>query len=228
MAALWQLARAADGSMRDALSLTDQAIAFGNGRVSEAEVGVMLGTIDRGQVMKMVMALATGNAAHILASVSSLAEHSPDYLAVLDDMLSLLHRVAIAQAVPGAVDNSQGDREQVIELASSMTAEDVQLYYQIGLVGKKDLPLAPDPRSGFEMALLRMLAFRPDGAPVANRSLDISDAKQGRRRLLRYRLEMLHWLKGLHLIQVLLMEKGVLTRSLLVNLRAILLLMELL
>lgn len=179
VAALWQLARAADGSMRDALSLTDQAIAFGNGRVSEAEVGVMLGTIDRGQVMKMVMALATANAAHILASVSSLAEHSPDYLAVLDDMLSLLHRVAIAQAVPGAVDNSQGDREQVIELASSMTAEDVQLYYQIGLVGKKDLPLAPDPRSGFEMALLRMLAFRPDGAPVANRSLDISDAKQG-------------------------------------------------
>ncbi|WP_422448230.1 DNA polymerase III subunit gamma/tau [Endozoicomonas sp. ALB091] len=178
VAALWQLARAADGSMRDALSLADQAIAFGNGRVSEAEVGAMLGTIDQGQVMKMVMALSTANAAHILGSVSSLAEHSPDYLAVLDDMLSLLHRVAIAQAVPDAVDNSQGDREQVIALASSMTAEDVQLYYQIGLVGKKDLPLAPDPRGGFEMALLRMLAFRPDGAPAAGRPLDISGAKQ--------------------------------------------------
>ena len=177
VAALWQLARAADGSMRDALSLTDQAIAFGNGRVSEAEVGAMLGTIDQGQVMKMVMALSTANAAHILGSVSSLAEHSPDYLAVLDDMLSLLHRVAIAQAVPDAVDNSQGDREQVIELASSMTAEDVQLYYQIGLVGKKDLPLAPDPRGGFEMALLRMLAFRPDGAPAGGRPLNISSAK---------------------------------------------------
>ncbi|USE34224.1 DNA polymerase III subunit gamma/tau [Endozoicomonas sp. SCSIO W0465] len=177
VAALWQLARAADGSMRDALSLTDQAIAFGNGRVSEAEVGAMLGTIDQGQVMKMVMALSTADAAHILSSVSSLAEHSPDYLAVLDDMLSLLHRVAIAQAVPDAVDNSQGDREQVIELASSMTAEDVQLYYQIGLVGKKDLPLAPDPRGGFEMALLRMLAFRPDGAPAAGSSLNISGGK---------------------------------------------------
>ncbi len=173
-AALWQLARAADGSMRDALSLTDQAIAFGNGRVSEAEVGAMLGTIDQGQVMKMVLALSSANAAHILRCVAALAEHSPDYLAVLDDMLALLHRIAIAQAVPEAVDNSQGDREQVLELAGAMTAEDVQLYYQIGLVGKKDLPLAPDPRSGFEMALLRMLAFRPDAAPVASTPLNIS------------------------------------------------------
>ena len=172
--ALWQLARSADGSMRDALSLTDQAIAFGNGRIREVEVGAMLGTIDQGQVLKMVTALASGNAAHILRTVSALAEYSPDYLAVLDDMLCLLHRVAIAQAVPDAVDNSQGDREQVVALAGAMTAEDVQLYYQIGLVGKKDLPLAPDPRGGFEMALLRMLAFRPDGAPAASQPLDIS------------------------------------------------------
>ena len=169
--ALWQLARAADGSMRDALSLTDQAIAFGNGRVTESEVSAMLGTIDQGQVMKMVRALSTGNAAEVLAAVELLAEHSPDYLSVLDDMLAVLHRIAIAQAVPDAVDNSQGDREDVIGLASSMTAEDVQLYYQVGLVGKKDLPLAPEPRSGFEMAMLRMLAFRPEAAPVANTSL---------------------------------------------------------
>ena len=173
-AALWQLARSADGSMRDALSLTDQAIAFGNGRIREVEVGAMLGTIDQGQVLKMVTALASGNAAHILRTVSALAEYSPDYLAVLDDMLCLLHRIAIAQAVPDAVDNSQGDREQVVALAGAMTAEDVQLYYQIGLVGKKDLPMAPDPRGGFEMALLRMLAFRPDGAPAASQPLDIS------------------------------------------------------
>ena len=172
--ALWQLARCADGSMRDALSLTDQAIAFGNGRISETEVGAMLGTIDQGQVLKMVTALASGNAAQILRAVSALAEYSPDYLAVLDDMLCLLHRIAIAQAVPDAVDNSQGDREQVVALAAAMTAEDVQLYYQIGLVGKKDLPLAPEPRGGFEMALLRMLAFRPDGAPPASQPLDIS------------------------------------------------------
>ncbi len=173
-AALWQLARCAQGSMRDALSLTDQAIAFGNGCVNEAEVGAMLGTIDQGQVLKMVTALASGNAARILRAVATLAEHSPDYLAILDDMLAMLHRIAIAQAVPDAVDNSQGDREQVVALASSMTAEDVQLYYQIGLVSKKDLPLAPDPRGGFEMAMLRMLAFRPDGAPAAAQPLDIS------------------------------------------------------
>ena len=157
--------------MRDALSLTDQAIAFGDGSITEADVGAMLGTIDQGQVLKMVRALATANAAQVLTSVSTLAEHSPDYLAVLDDMLSMLHRVAIAQAVPDAVDNAQGDQEQILELASAMTAEDVQLYYQIGLVGKKDLPLAPEPRSGFEMALLRMLAFRPDGAPVSPKKL---------------------------------------------------------
>ena len=160
--ALWQLARAADGSMRDSLSLTDQAIAFGNGRVSEGEVSSMLGTIDQGQVMKMVRALSSADAGSVLKAVAELAEHAPDYMAVLNDMLSVLHRVAIAQAVPDAVDNSQGDREQVLQLAGNMRAEDVQLYYQIGLVGKRDLPLAPEPRSGFEMALLRMLAFRPE------------------------------------------------------------------
>ena len=169
--ALWQLARSADGSMRDALSLTDQAIAFGNGRVTESEVSAMLGTIDQGQVMKMVRALSTGNAAEVLAAVELLAEHSPDYLSVLDDMLAVLHRIAIAQAVPDAVDNSQGDRDEVINLASTMTAEDVQLYYQVGLIGKKDLPLAPEPRSGFEMAMLRMLAFRPEAAPASGSPL---------------------------------------------------------
>ena len=169
--ALWQLARSADGSMRDALSLTDQAIAFGNGRVTESEVSAMLGTIDQGQVMKMVRALSTGNAAEVLAAAERLAEHSPDYLSVLDDMLAVLHRVAIAQAVPDAVDNSQGDREQVLNLAAGMTAENVQLYYQVGLIGKKDLPLAPEPRSGFEMAMLRMLAFRPEAAPASTSTL---------------------------------------------------------
>ncbi len=164
--ALWQLARAADGSMRDALSLTDQAIAFGNGRVNELEVSSMLGTIDQGQVMKMITALAAGQAPAVLSAVSELAEHAPDFSAVLDDMLSMLHRIAIAQAVPDAVDNSQGDREQVLQLASGMMAEDVQLYYQVGLVGKRDLPLAPDSRGGFEMALLRMLAFRPEPVMV--------------------------------------------------------------
>ena len=170
-AALWQLARAADGSMRDSLSLTDQAIAFGNGRVAEAEVSAMLGTIDQGQVMKMVRALSAGDAGSVLKAIADLAEHAPDYMAVLNDMLSVLHRVAIAQAVPDAVDNSQGDREQVLKLAANMRAEDVQLYYQVGLVGKRDLPLAPEPRGGFEMALLRMLAFRPEPVRVVESSV---------------------------------------------------------
>ncbi|MDP0563436.1 MAG: DNA polymerase III subunit gamma/tau [Candidatus Endonucleobacter sp. (ex Gigantidas childressi)] len=164
--ALWQIAISADGSMRDALSLADQAIAFGNGRICETEVRAMLGTIDRGQVMRMVRALASADAGVVIEAVSELAYYGPDYLTVLDDMLSMLHRVAIAQAVPDAIDNSLGDREKVLELASVMRAEDVQLYYQVGLVGKKDLPLAPSPRSGFEMAMLRMLAFRPDSAPL--------------------------------------------------------------
>lgn len=164
--ALWTLARAANGSMRDALSLTDQAIAFGNGTVHEQDVGSMLGTIDQGQVLKMVTALASADAATVLDAVANLADHSPSFEQVLDDMLAFLHRIAIAQMVPAAVSNAQGDREAVLQLAGLMTAEDVQLYYQIGLMGKKDLPLAPEPRSGFEMALLRMLAFRPDGAPV--------------------------------------------------------------
>ncbi|WP_330924789.1 DNA polymerase III subunit gamma/tau [Candidatus Sororendozoicomonas aggregata] len=164
--ALWQLAIAADGSMRDALSLTDQAIAFGEGRVKAADVSAMLGTLDKDQVMRVVNALVSANATDVLQAVSELADHSPDYLAVLDDMLAILHRIAVAQAVPEAVDNSLGDREQVVALAQRVRAEDVQLYYQVGLVGKKDLPLAPSPRSGFEMALLRMLAFRPEALPV--------------------------------------------------------------
>ena len=166
IAALWQLGRAADGSMRDALSLTDQAIAFGDGQVRATDVGVMLGTIDQNQVVKVIGALATANASQVLTTIATLAEHAPDYMHVLNDLLSLLHRIAIAQAVPDAVDNSRGDKELILRLAAAMTAEDVQLYYQIGVVGKKDLPLAPEPRVGFEMVLLRMLAFRPDGAPV--------------------------------------------------------------
>ena len=175
-AALWQLGRAADGSMRDALSLTDQAIAFCDNTITEQGVSAMLGTIDRSQVLNVVSALATGEAAGVLGTVAGLAEHGPDYASVLADMLSVLHRVAIAQAVPDAVDNSQGDRDTVLSLARQMTSEDVQLYYQSGLIGRRDLPLSPDPRTGFEMVLLRMLAFRPDGVPVA----PVQPLQQGR------------------------------------------------
>ncbi|MFK8330008.1 DNA polymerase III subunit gamma/tau [Pseudomonas sp. BJa5] len=159
--ALWLLGRAADGSMRDAMSLTDQAIAFGEGKVLAADVRAMLGTLDHGQVYGVLQALLEGDARSLLEAVRQLAEQGPDWNGVLAEMLNVLHRVAIAQALPEAVDNGQGDRERVLALAQALPAEDVQFYYQMGLIGRRDLPLAPDPRGGFEMVLLRMLAFRP-------------------------------------------------------------------
>ncbi|CAI8975113.1 MULTISPECIES: DNA polymerase III subunit gamma/tau [Pseudomonas] len=166
--ALWLLGRAADGSMRDAMSLTDQAIAFGEGKVLAADVRAMLGTLDHGQVYGVLQALLEGDARALLEAVRHLAEQGPDWNGVLAEMLNVLHRVAIAQALPEAVDNGQGDRDRVLALARALPAEDVQFYYQMGLIGRRDLPLAPDPRGGFEMVLLRMLAFRPadtDDAP---------------------------------------------------------------
>ncbi|MBV4490646.1 DNA polymerase III subunit gamma/tau [Pseudomonas oryzicola] len=166
--ALWLLGRAADGSMRDAMSLTDQAIAFGEGKVLAADVRAMLGSLDHGQVYGVLQALLEGDARALLEAVRNLAEQGPDWAGVLAEMLNVLHRVAIAQALPEAVDNGQGDRDRVLALASALPAEDVQFYYQMGLIGRRDLPLAPDPRGGFEMVLLRMLAFRPadtDDAP---------------------------------------------------------------
>ncbi|WP_312255502.1 DNA polymerase III subunit gamma/tau [Stutzerimonas nitrititolerans] len=178
--ALWLLGRAADGSMRDAMSLTDQAIAFGEGKVLAEDVRSMLGTLDHGQVYGVLQALLEGDARALLDAVRHLAEQGPDWGGVLAEMLNVLHRVAIAQALPEAVDNGQGDRERVLALAQALPAEDVQFYYQMGLIGRRDLPLAPDPRSGFEMVLLRMLAFRPAGDESAPRtplkSLGVSPA----------------------------------------------------
>nr|WP_059392225.1 DNA polymerase III subunit gamma/tau [Pseudomonas toyotomiensis] len=165
--ALWLLGRAADGSMRDAMSLTDQAIAFGEGKVLAADVRAMLGTLDHGQVYGVLHALIEGDARALIEAVRHLAEQGPDWNGVLSEMLNVLHRVAIAQALPEAVDNGQGDRERVLQLAQALPAEDVQFYYQMGLIGRRDLPLAPEPRGGFEMVLLRMLAFRPAGADDA-------------------------------------------------------------
>jgi len=159
--ALWLLGRAADGSMRDAMSLTDQAIAFGEGKVMAADVRAMLGTLDHGQVYDVLHALLDGDAKALLEAVRHLAEQGPDWNGVLSEILNVLHRVAIAQALPEGVDNGHGDRDRVLALAQALPAEDVQFYYQMGLIGRRDLPLAPDPRGGFEMVLLRMLAFRP-------------------------------------------------------------------
>ena len=161
--ALWHLGRAADGSMRDAMSLTDQAIAYGSGKITEAEVSTMLGTIDQAAVYEIVTALAALDGRALLAAVEAMSEQAPDYASALAEMLSMLHRIAIAQALPEAVDNSHGDRERIMQLAQQLPSEDVQLFYQTALLGRRDLPLAPDPRSGFEMVLLRMLAFKPQG-----------------------------------------------------------------
>jgi len=161
--ALWLLSRSADGSMRDALSLTDQAIAYGSGKITEAEVAAMLGSIDRRAVYDMLSALAEEDGKALLGAVERMSEQAPDYAAALAELLTLLHRIAIAQALPEALDNSQGDRDKVLELAQQIAPEDVQLFYQTALLGRRDLPLAPEPRAGLEMVLLRMLAFKPQG-----------------------------------------------------------------
>ncbi len=184
--ALWALARAADGSMRDALSLTDQAIAYGNEQLSEQGVSAMLGTVDHKQIYRILAALVARDAQGMLAEVASLAEFSPDYREVLASLVGLLHRIAVEQAVPGAIDNALGDQEEVRKYASSLSAEDVQLYYQIALTSRQDLSITPDPRAGLEMALLRMLAFQlqapastpelPQAAPGASSSIDTASA----------------------------------------------------
>jgi len=161
--ALWLLGRAADGSMRDALSLTDQSIAYGSGKIVQSEVAAMLGTLDQTAVYEIVNALASLDGKAILGAVQNMAEQAPDYANALAEMLSVLHRIAIAQALPEAVDNSHGDKERIMQLAQQLPAEDVQLFYQTALLGRRDLPLAPDARAGFEMVLLRMLAFKPQG-----------------------------------------------------------------
>jgi DNA polymerase-3 subunit gamma/tau len=158
--ALWALARAADGSMRDALSLTDQAIAYGNSVLTEVGVSTMLGTVDQKKIYRILDKLVSRDASGMLAEVQSLAEFSPDYTSVLATLAAILHRVAVEQAVPGASDNSMGDQEQVMNYAHLLCAEDVQLFYQVALASRQDLAITPDPKSGLEMALLRMMAFQ--------------------------------------------------------------------
>ncbi len=158
--ALRLIATAADGSMRDALSLLDQALAFGGGTLAEREVAGILGTLGADQVLSLVDALAAGDGAQLIARARELAGYAPDFAQVLGEMLSLLRRIAVVQTL-GADAAALEDEAAVTRLAAAMTPEDCQLYYQLGLVARRDLPLAPEPQTGFEMALLRMLAFRP-------------------------------------------------------------------
>lgn len=165
--ALWHLARVAAGSMRDALSLTDQAVAFCSANLEEAPVRHMLGSIDHSKMLDLVKVLCDQDAAAMLQLVAMLDQHGPDYEALLSELLSVLHQIALLHAVPDYTDQNSAYAEQLPAIAAQMGAEDVQLYYQIGLLGVRDLPFAPDPRTGFEMSLLRMLAFQPDTGEFA-------------------------------------------------------------
>ncbi|MHB8744504.1 MAG: DNA polymerase III subunit gamma/tau [Sulfuricaulis sp.] len=155
------LARAADGSMRDGLSLLDQAIAYGGGQVIEPEVRAMLGTIDQNFIEHLLLGLEAGDVGALLKAVAEATEFGLDYEAILKELLLTLHRVALAQADPALAGE---ERERILAHARAMSPQDVQLYYQIGVLGQRDLPFAPDPRSGLEMTLLRMVAFRPAAA----------------------------------------------------------------
>ena len=155
------LARGADGSMRDGLSLLDQAIAFGGGVVKVQDVRSMLGTISADPVYGLLTALSAGDGEALLQRVAEMSELAADFSTALQDLLGLLHQLALLQLIPGVKPDDAYDENRLAELAQSLAAEDVQLFYQIGLTGQQELPLAPDPRSGFEMVLLRMLAFKP-------------------------------------------------------------------
>ena len=159
--ALPLLARAADGSLRDALSLLDQAIAFGGGRVIEAETRAMLGTVSGDLALDMLAALAAGDGAAVLDAVARVAAMTPDFAELLRELIGLLHRLALIQQVPTTLAADDPDRARLLALATQLAPEDVQLFYQVALTGQQDLPLAPDPRGGLEMVLLRALAFRP-------------------------------------------------------------------
>jgi DNA polymerase-3 subunit gamma/tau len=167
-AALALLARAADGSLRDALSLLDQAIAYCGGEVAETSVALMLGTIDRDHVVRLLQLLAAEDAAGIIDAITEIDEQFPDYARLLEDLARMLQKIAVFQIV-GTVDPDDDIAEDTLsELAASIAAPDVQLFYQTALIGRRDLHLSPDPRSGCEMTLLRMLAFKPaQEMPVA-------------------------------------------------------------
>ena len=155
------LARAADGSMRDGLSLLDQAIAFGGGKLVMSDLEKMLGLVDHRHVASMVRALAEGDAETLLAIVGELVAQSRDLGSALVNLAEILHRVTLVQCVPGYRDPERSDWDAIEDLAKLLPAEDAQLFYQIAIKGRNELPMAPDPRTGLEMTLLRMLAFRP-------------------------------------------------------------------
>ncbi|MBT8134074.1 MAG: DNA polymerase III subunit gamma/tau, partial [Gammaproteobacteria bacterium] len=180
--ALQLIAEAADGSMRDALSLLDQALAFAGGSVKEQEVRDMLGSVSRDKVIRLLKSVLQRDAQQTMSVVAELAEMSPDFENVLAELLSLLHHMSLAKTVPQALDEFVSAREELLKLSETVSAEDLHLFYQIALIGRRDLPLSPDARNGFEMIMLRMLAFRPasiDAGQVAQAAPQVSSSPQG-------------------------------------------------
>ncbi|MCC4614853.1 DNA polymerase III subunit gamma/tau [Xanthomonas campestris pv. asclepiadis] len=175
--AIVQLSKAADGSLRDGLSLLDQAIAYAGGALREDVVRTMLGTVDRTQVGAMLQSLADGDGARLMQVVAALAEFSPDWSGVLEALAEALHRIQVQQLVPSVA--FVGDGIDPTTYAAQLRPEVVQLWYQMALNGRRDLYLAPSPRAGFEMAVLRMLAFRPAAAVPAGGSDDGRGANAG-------------------------------------------------
>jgi DNA polymerase-3 subunit gamma/tau len=162
------LARAAAGSMRDALSLTDQAIAYGSGQIREDETRAMLGVIDQAYLMPVLEAISDGDGPRLMNEAAELAARGFSFDAALQDLAGLLHQVALALSIPEAVAEDAPERERLFELAARLDPERVQVLYQIATLGRRDLEWAPDEYAGFSMTLLRMLAFAPsDTAPAA-------------------------------------------------------------
>jgi DNA polymerase-3 subunit gamma/tau len=161
------IARAAQGSMRDALSLLDQAIAYGNGQLLTTEIHTLLGTFEITHLHTLLTALAQKEAPTLFTTIGQLAEQGADFSNVLEELLAAFHQIAVAQTLPENKTQAEDILTAMRPFSALFTAEEIQLYYQIGLMGRRDLPFAPSKRAGFEMILLRMLAFRPVGLNIA-------------------------------------------------------------
>jgi DNA polymerase-3 subunit gamma/tau len=160
-AAIIRIAQAADGSMRDGLSLLDQAIAFGGGKLAEQEVAQMLGSVDHAHLVSLIEAIVAADGDGMLETVAELSAQARDLESVLGGLAEILHRISLLHCAPGYRDAERSDWDSIEQLATRVSAADAQLFYQIAVQGARDLALAPDPRTGLEMALMRMMAFRP-------------------------------------------------------------------
>ena len=172
------LARAADGSLRDGLSLLDQAIAHGGGALKAADVHAMLGTVERAKVRTLIEILAGGDGPALIGEIERVASFAPDFAQVLDELGALLHRIQLLQLIPEAAGEEDA---ALLALAGRLRSEDVQLWYQMAVTGRRDLALAPTPRVGFEMTLLRMLAFVPAGVSAERVTRDAAPAAAPKR-----------------------------------------------